>query len=71
METHEALSAIAFPGRFVRVGERIPYSGKPVWNLRPLDPEEREKWEKETADPEKVTENRRRNTIPGYFPEEW
>lgn len=68
MATHTVLVKMQRPdGTFWYPNQQVDYDGKPDWKLEPLDEEQRAEWETSTARPERVEDERRRNSISGVF----
>lgn len=70
MATHRALVVMQSPDfAFWQKGQHVDYAGPPDWKLEPLDLKEREAWEAEVAQPDRVEGENRRGNIAGYFDE--
>ena len=55
MVSHVALVPVGLPqGGMARVGDRLRYSGPPNWKFEPIDPDEREAWETNGRNDERV-----------------
>ncbi|CAH0496610.1 hypothetical protein [Novosphingobium sp. CECT 9465] len=70
MATHRILVMMQAPDfSWWRAGALVDYDGPDNWKLEPLDPVQREAWERTISDPDRVAEAVGRTAIGGAFPD--
>lgn len=57
MSAHELLVKTYIAGEIMEAGRVVEYDGPLNWKFKPLDPEERERWEAEARDDDRVEAN--------------